>query len=260
MCFKKPSVIFNSALVSYSNRKDNFFFIQIGANDGVMSDPINEYVFGYGWQGILIEPIDYYYKQLKKQYEGQAGLHFEKLAIGDGRRNIDIFRLNEDIINKNLPDQKWLHGQCSFIRENIENEVRKKLVPKYPEIANLLINNIIVEKIYCISFGELLSKYNIQYVDLLQIDTQGFDYHIIKSIDFNIIKPSMINYESMFDSSEKLSCEKKLKRYGYTLIQHDLDTFAYLKNAVEVNRFDILSSKIYWVMKYIQKIVHLTQI
>lgn len=259
MLFNTPNVIFNSSLVNYANRKDDFFFIQIGANDGVMSDPINEYVFDFCWQGILIEPIEYYYKQLIKQYEGHTGLHFENLAIGDGRRNIDIFRLNEDIINKYLPDQKWLHGQCSFIRKNIEHEVRAKLGAKYPEIANMLINNMIVEKIYCISFGELLSKYNIQYIDLLQIDTQGFDYQIIKSIDFNRIKPSMINYESMFDSPDKFNCKKILKRHGYTLIQHDLDTFAYLKDNVEVNRFDFLSSKIYWIIKYIQTIVHRTQ-
>ncbi len=39
-------------------------------------------------------------------------------------------------------------------------------------------------------------KYKIKRIDLLQIDTERYDYDIIKQIDFSLIKPRMICYET----------------------------------------------------------------
>jgi hypothetical protein len=34
----------------------DFFFIQIGANNGMTGDPIRKYILKYHWRGILVEP------------------------------------------------------------------------------------------------------------------------------------------------------------------------------------------------------------
>ena len=47
---------FNSIVTNYTSKKDDFFFIQIGSNDGKYDNPIHEYVIKFKWSGILVEP------------------------------------------------------------------------------------------------------------------------------------------------------------------------------------------------------------
>ena len=44
---------FMAGLLIYANRKD-FFFVQIGANDGIMSDPLYSNVSTYSLHGLVI--------------------------------------------------------------------------------------------------------------------------------------------------------------------------------------------------------------
>ena len=59
--------------VEANGRDPEFFFVQIGANDGrslggtpgVTDDPIFEYVHTYRWSGLLVEPIPYLFDRLR---------------------------------------------------------------------------------------------------------------------------------------------------------------------------------------------------
>jgi len=65
-------------------------------------------------------------------------------------------------------------------------------------------------------------------IDLLHIDTEGFDYEIIKSIDFTKIKPKIILYEHNHLSNEdKKECMEFLKSKKYSILIKIFDTLAY---------------------------------
>ena len=44
-------------------------------------------------------------------------------------------------------------------------------------------------------FNDLVEKYNISEIEYLFIDTEGYDYQIIKSIDFNKTKINKVKFE-----------------------------------------------------------------
>jgi hypothetical protein len=44
-------------------------------------------------------------------------------------------------------------------------------------------------------FNDLIEKYNISEIEYLFIDTEGYDYQIIKSIDFNKTKINKVKFE-----------------------------------------------------------------
>jgi len=77
------------------HRDENFFFAQIGANDGQRNDPINTYVRKYGWSGILIEPQPKVFDALVKNYSDQKGLIFENIAVGETDGEIELFSIDE---------------------------------------------------------------------------------------------------------------------------------------------------------------------
>ena len=50
-------------------------------------------------------------------------------------------------------------------------------------------------KVKCISFADFIKLNSIEKLDLLLLDTEGYDYQILMSIDFTLIKPRMIRFE-----------------------------------------------------------------
>jgi hypothetical protein len=53
----------------------------------------------------------------------------------------------------------------------------------------------------------LLNRHSIPSIGLLQLDTEGFDFEIIKMVDFCKQKPILSNFEDGFsDRSERRDC------------------------------------------------------
>ena len=72
---------FQNLMRNYSAKVDHVFFIQVGANDGVINDPLHPLVKSLKWQGILIEPQQRVFKdRLLKVYQDIPGLAFENVG------------------------------------------------------------------------------------------------------------------------------------------------------------------------------------
>jgi len=203
-------------IIKKNTNKDNFFFIQIGSNDGKSGDPLHKYIIKYGWQGILVEPVHYLYKKLLKTYSNQNNLIFKNVAIGDNEGYKEFYRIEE---NDEPNNPGWYDRLGSFNKDVVLKH--KKYIPNFDK-------HFIKEKIKCITFDNLIKENNVKKIDLLHIDTEGYDFEIIKLIDFNKIKPSMILYEHKhLSENDKTDCMEYLKNKGYSLIIQGVDTFTF---------------------------------
>ena len=63
------------------NSDNNFFVLQIGANDGKMADPVYKFVKLYKWRGLFVEPVTYLFERLVENYKECDGLRFENSVI-----------------------------------------------------------------------------------------------------------------------------------------------------------------------------------
>ena len=72
----------------------------------------------------------------------------------------------------------------------------------------------------------LLEKHGFKGLDFLQIDAEGFDYEIIKSIDFAATRPRFINYEYVLLGADRAACRALLLEKGYGLLDQRQDTLA----------------------------------
>ena len=50
-------------------RSPEFFFIQVGANDGRTGDPIRKHIERYQWRGLLLEPLPNVFEVLTRNYQ-----------------------------------------------------------------------------------------------------------------------------------------------------------------------------------------------
>ena len=140
--------------------------IQIGANDGSRFDELNIFIKKYKIKSILVEPINEYFEDLKKNYKNFENVYFENSAITVGTKEKEIFVVK----NKNLNDyDEHIKGISSFDKNHLIKHGVKS-------------NHILKKKINCISILNLLKKYNISDLDILFIDAEGYDGDIL--IDF----------------------------------------------------------------------------
>lgn len=198
---------------------NNFFFIQVGAHDGITADPIHGYIKKYKWSGILIEPVEHLMKLLKQTYKNHSNLIYEQTAISTTKEEKIFYYF----------DEKWdTHfdtGLCSFSKEHILKHFRKGKRKPYIQKA---IKELKSRKILCSRLDTIIIKHKIKTIDLLQIDTEGHDFKVIKSLDLNKLKPKVINYESRH-LPNKEECELWLKSYGYTIEKYiKSDTTAWI--------------------------------
>lgn len=200
---------------TFAKEKSNVFFVQIGAGDGVTHDPIYEYVLRYKWSGLLVEPVAYVYERLRENYRDSEDLIFENCAVDTrlGVREIWYLAETED----SLPF--WYHQLGSFFPQ-----VVLKHVNEIPAIDNYVVR----ESIRCETLASLFEKHQIDNIDLLSIDVEGYDFTIIQELDFSLYHPEVIIYEQIhLDELQRRNCLSYLSSKGYKLYEAEFNTVAY---------------------------------
>jgi FkbM family methyltransferase len=178
-----------------------FFFIEIGAHDGITDDFLHEYIIKKKWKGLLIEPVKYIFDKLVLNYKDYDGLIFENVAISNNVEIKNFYRLKEN--ENNLFN--WRYDQLgSFSRDILLKHV--KYVPNAEDY-------LLVEQIQCTTLDNLILRHNINDVSLIKIDAEGFDFEIIKTINFSKINPKIIIYEHKHLSTNDCDdCHRLLKK------------------------------------------------
>ena len=188
----------------YARCDSEFFFVQIGAFDGRRGDPLFQLVRQRDWRGILVEPQSAAFELLQKNYECQPGLQFFNVAIGSEDGELTLYT-RRDGPTSIASTQRHLLVKPGFFRD----EVIACTVP-------------------CWTLSTLLDRAHApDRLDLLQIDTEGFDYEIIRSIDFQRVTPTIIRYEhQILSAHDRDACLKLLAENGYRFFLEDCDTTA----------------------------------
>lgn len=188
-------------------------FVQIGANDGVRSDPIRELILQYHLPGLLVEPLPDLFASLRLNYAGQPGLAFEQCAIGDADGEATIYRVRP---NPEFPT--WLQGLASFDKEHLSS--RKFGFPGLEQHVESV-------QVPMLTFPSLLRKHGLQELDFLQVDTEGYDCHIVESAIRTGLRPAIINYEFVHTlPAARAHCKQMLADHGYAFVDVGRDTLA----------------------------------
>ena len=190
-------------LIHNKQSYNDFTFIQVGAFDGVECDPLLKYLQRFDWTGIMLEPQPGPYNKLFDRYKGRNAITVMNAAISDRNGRATLYTVE----GNGLPE--WAKGMASFKKQNII---------KHGYMFPMINDHIIETEVDTITFENLFSGHSINKIDLLQIDTEGFDGEILKMFPFDRIKPNIIHFESKHIPKHDL--EKVLDdliSYGYTI-------------------------------------------
>ena len=117
---------------------------------------------------------------LRKKYS-KTNIFLENAAVGETSKNIDFNFLNET--------------SSSTIKSlNINSNYYKKKENFFGKLVNKKI------KIKQIEFNEYLSQKDIKKIDLLKIDTEGYEFEVLKGLKEQISNISIILFEHHYDN------------------------------------------------------------
>ena len=171
------------------NNKENGFFIEIGASDGIYFS--NTYLLEtkYKWRGICCEPIPHNFKKLVKNRPNS--ICYDKAVY-----NKSGLTLNFDIINY------W--DVLSGISDHID--------PAKCYIDN--DKNTI--QVQTISLLDVLNNANApSFIEYMSLDTEGSEFEILKNFDFEKYTFGLIDVEHNHIESRRAEIKNLLLSKGY---------------------------------------------
>lgn len=193
---------------------DDVFIVIIGANSQQLDDFLSPYLTLKNLTGLLVEPLKDIFDSLLAGYHGRTNLHFENSAITKRNGAKNFYRVNKDLANS-----AWTKGLGSLSKSVIEAHQN--------QLENI-DRMIVKEKVNGISFSSLIEKYSISHINVLQIDTEGYDFEIIKTINFEQLKPDIIIAEYLhLTLYQYYVCVEYLDEKNY-LVYKNTDSFDFV--------------------------------
>ena len=196
-----------------------FGLVVIGAHIGVH---IQQDLEKYKNQNILlIEPVPHNVGALKKNTSKFKNIIIDPISVSSKKEIKKFYFVKAESINK--LGKHWASGIGSFKKQHILDHKTKRF--------NIEEIDIDFVEIQSLSFSDLTRKHSISSIDKLQIDVEGSEYEILKSINYKEANINKIIFESKhfdgtFTEGEKLDeIKKKLTENGYKISKLDKENF-----------------------------------
>ena len=203
---------------------DNFGLVVIGAHSGVWLKSLFD---KYQNQNILlVEPVPYNIDLLKENTAKYKNISIETSAVSEKNQIKKFYYVKPDAVKK--LGKHWASGIGSFDKQHILNHKYKRFMVSDTDIEDVDVQYL--------TFSDLIEKYSISSIDLLQIDVEGAEFEILNSIDFEKIEIKKIifefkHFDGTFEEGPKLkSIKEKLIKFNYQLKEIDKENILAEKN------------------------------
>jgi FkbM family methyltransferase len=188
----------------YKN-KVNGYYVDLGANDGF--DLSNTYLLekNYGWKGICVEPVPNKFNDLKS-------LRKNSICI-----NKAVCNIPNSTATFNIPE-------CSLLAGIVEH------IDKHQETLNVE-HQVTVETI---TLYDLLRENNAPaMIDYLSLDTEGSEFEILKSNNYDEYNFGLIHLEHNYIEPKRTQIRNFLLDRGYIHMNENMWDDEYIHKSLE---------------------------
>ena len=165
-------------------KKENGFFVELGAFNGIDYSNTAFFEFTRNWKGILIEPS---------------------------------FEVYKDCI-KNRPNSICINAACvsnDYTFPTIKGDFNNITMASINGVRLCSNTNSLIE-VPALTLEYIFNKYNITTIDFLSLDAEGYEFNILKGINFNKYRPKYMLIEIYKNDYNDILAF--LKENNYTLL------------------------------------------
>ncbi len=190
----------------------NTVFLQAGAFDGVTNDDLYPLIRRHHFRGILLEPQPAAFQKLRAAYRDEPQVMPINAALDWSAGQRTMYSVADTF----LADQ--FHPQLASFERDV--------VLRYPGVTPSVVREVQID---CVTVKECMRRAGIDRIDLLQVDTEGYDFEILKMIDGAGLRPKVVRYESIHLSRrDRKDCSQFLLDRGYRIAHGHENTIACL--------------------------------
>jgi FkbM family methyltransferase len=196
------------------------FFVKVGAHDGCTGDPCTEFLLAESkWRGLLIEPVPAFAEKLKERFSDRERFAVLQMAVGQEEGSAPFYYVLKEA-EERVPDlPQWYDQLSSFDVTHIEKHLGAGIRP-FLETLQVAVKPL----------GKILENHQIKTIDLLQVDTEGYDFVVLQSLDFGTHRPRVIFVEHKhLSDQDRRAMLRILVTNGYTVRDCGGDFFAKLR-------------------------------
>ncbi len=206
---------FERTLLKYMLNRPEFWLVQVGAYNGITSDPFCKFLIDGLWKAVLIEPQRRYCDILREIYHDRPDIKCRNVAISSSNSTQPLFQIASD-----APNMPYWAPQLASFRYDVVASHRDRI----PNIEA----HIVSELVECVTLDKLIDQERLPAIDLLAIDVEGSDFEVLKQISSLTIFPKFIYYEHLhLSSSDREESYQFLRQHGYKVhAVNDGDSFA----------------------------------
>jgi len=181
-------------VLEYLKNKEEGFFVEIGASDGILLSNCFLLEKKYKWDGICIEPIPYKFNSLIQ--------------------NRNCRCINKAVFSKsNLEVDFSIHKYGEYTEDGISGMT--EYLDKHRE---KVLKNETRIKVKTQTLNDILEENNSpDIIDYLSLDTEGTELEILKSVNLNKYKFKIISIEHNHILERRNEMFKLLSSYNYKL-------------------------------------------
>lgn len=187
--------------------------IQIGANDGITGDPIHDNVVNRGWELLAVEPLPRAFARLRQTYASCPRVRLLQAAVGERSGESTLYHLRP-VEGRESDDQL-----ASF-----DVHVLRRHWRRVPDLRRRLQTTTVP----CLTPGDLVSRAGYDRIDLLQVDTEGFDWQIVRMAFEGGLRPPILAFEWVhLPRPQMWDCRCRLIDLGYRWLLDRGDVIAF---------------------------------
>ena len=202
--------------------KTNGTFIEVGANDG-KTGSFTYNLAHLGWNGLNFEPIPRLFKKCQENHKEHKNVKNICCAIGETDSEAEIYDAD------------------TLSTLDIQTYQNYKEVPQFKNMCKN--NEKILVKVR--RLNDILVENKISNIDLMILDVEGYEEHVLKGFDIDSYMPFIFIIEIGDQHPDFIHKEDMMKRFSnlrryfnehnYTLLVNDIVDNVYIHNDVYKN-------------------------
>ena len=185
-------------VIGLLKEKENGYFVEFGAADGIFCSNTHILENEFGWKGILAEPAKIWHQRL---YENRK-CHISKKCI---------YEKSGQLVEFSEAKYPGLSTITKFTN-NDNHAIDRSDSERY--------------KVETISLNELLAENNApNYIDYISIDTEGSEYEVLKNLNFKKYRFGIMQIEHNNNEENRMKIHILMKNNGYRVIEQNVASF-----------------------------------
>jgi len=157
------------------------FAVQVGANDGKLSDPLLPYFETAGWHGLLLEPNPVYFDRLADRHADRPHVAVRRIGCSASEGALTLHYLNPEFEHLYRRDAQG----CATMDKD---RMRADLAKENPDVPDDHLAEVTVP---VRPLATILADEGVGQVDVLVIDVEGHEPEVLAGTDLRAMAPTL---------------------------------------------------------------------